>query len=69
MEAVEHFRNNSDNSRVYRLAFFLKEKYDKSNLRFVENFGFNRGICIEHFFDKNKAIEWLKGKDISTLDK
>jgi len=69
IDAVEHFRRYSENSGVYRLAFVLQGNYDRTDLRFVENVGYNRGIRIEHFYDKNKAIEWLKSKDISPADK
>ncbi|GEM_PF-5603250 len=69
IEVVEHFRSNADNPGIYRIAFILQDTCDRTNLRFLENVGYNRGIRIEYFFDRHEAIEWLKCKDISFVDK
>jgi hypothetical protein len=59
MDAIEHFQKTADHASVYKQAFILPHPADSSNLKFVENAGFNRGVMIQYFSDRETAVEWL----------
>ncbi len=60
IEAVEYFQIIGIKAGLRKQAFLLPLHADTGNVKFIQNVGFNRGVIMRHFFEKEKAIEWLQ---------
>jgi hypothetical protein len=47
------------NSTDFKIALIAPHFLDHADSKFVEAAGFNRGISIQFFHDKDTAVEWL----------
>jgi len=62
-DTISIFQLFSNFPKEFMCALLLNRYQDtEDDLSFVENVGANRGVRLQLFYDKEKALEWLTDK-------